>query len=113
MSGTIRRNFSVKTTTAWTVCRSCQPFVEDSCAIHFGIELAAQICCPCSNSPLADSHPRIVKCNRTHNVRSNLNNWFPLKTPAIISNGFWFFSDTNAGAFPQRFYRAFWPEAIW
>ncbi len=40
---------------------------------------------------------------------SNLNNWFPLETPATLSNGFWFFRDTNAAAFPHRFYRATWP----
>jgi hypothetical protein len=40
---------------------------------------------------------------------SNLNNWFPLETPATLSNAFWFFRDTNAGAFPHRFYRATWP----
>jgi hypothetical protein len=42
-------------------------------------------------------------------VSSNLDNWFPLETPATLSNGFWLFSDTNAGGFTHRFYRAIWP----
>ena len=40
---------------------------------------------------------------------TNLIDWLRLGSPASGSNGVWFFSDPNAGVFPQRFYRAVWP----
>jgi hypothetical protein len=42
-------------------------------------------------------------------VSTNLSSWSRLVTPASVSNGLWLFRDTNAGAFPRRFYRALWP----
>jgi len=42
-------------------------------------------------------------------VSTNLVNWQPLNAPGVLSNGLWFFQDTNTGALPRRFYRAEWP----
>jgi hypothetical protein len=42
-------------------------------------------------------------------VSTNLSSWSRLEAPSSISNGWWFFRDTNAGDFPHRFYRALWP----
>ncbi len=36
-------------------------------------------------------------------------NWSRLIVPAFISNGVWFFEDTNTESSAQRFYRAVWP----
>jgi hypothetical protein len=35
--------------------------------------------------------------------------WPRLNGPVSVNNGQWLFSDTNAGLFPFRFYRAVWP----
>ena len=40
---------------------------------------------------------------------TNLKDWSRLNIPASASNGLWFFTDTNAGKFPRRFYRAVSP----
>jgi hypothetical protein len=42
-------------------------------------------------------------------VSTNLSSWSRLETPAFVSDGLWRFRDTNASAFPRRFYRAVWP----
>jgi hypothetical protein len=42
-------------------------------------------------------------------VSTDLVSWLPLNAPGFVSNGFWFYRDTNAEAFPWRFYRAEWP----
>ena len=42
-------------------------------------------------------------------VSTNLVNWQPLDAPGVLSNGLWFFQDTNTGALPRRFYRGEWP----
>ena len=36
-------------------------------------------------------------------------NWSRINIPASISNGMWFFTDTNSESSAQRFYRAVWP----
>jgi hypothetical protein len=35
--------------------------------------------------------------------------WLRISVPAAISNGMWFFTDTNIESSAQRFYRAVWP----
>jgi hypothetical protein len=42
-------------------------------------------------------------------VSTDLVSWLPLNAPGLVSNGLWFYLDTNTEAFPQRFYRAAWP----
>jgi hypothetical protein len=39
-------------------------------------------------------------------VSTDLVSWLPLNAPAFVSNGLWFYLDTNTHAFPGRFYRA-------
>ncbi len=40
---------------------------------------------------------------------TDLVTWLPLNAPGFVSNGLWFYRDTNTAAFPRRFYRAEWP----
>ena len=40
---------------------------------------------------------------------TNLTNWTSIGSGATDTSGFLFFQDTNAAAFPSRFYRAYWP----
>jgi hypothetical protein len=42
-------------------------------------------------------------------VSTDLVGWLPLNAPGFVSNGLWFYRDTNTGAFARRFYRAEWP----
>jgi hypothetical protein len=42
-------------------------------------------------------------------VSTNLAGWQRLDAPGSLSNGLWFFLDTNSSKFPRRFYRAVWP----
>jgi hypothetical protein len=42
-------------------------------------------------------------------VSTDLLSWLPLNAPGFVSNGLWFYRDTNTAGFARRFYRAAWP----